>query len=409
MLAPRAAHATCNARTRFLSLPSHLRLLSHQQSSRSFSASPSRRIEPTDLFTATPTAILQSLHVVGIPWYAAIPLAAVLVRGVFGYYFAAVPARRRQQIRNNLHPLISARMRLEMLKDPTGAGTSLAKFIPNPVLRKSVYPNWLAWYVSHDCGRHFRAGMIAATSFVNIAALLATAESVRMLCGAREGLLKTILSPFTALARFLAPDYFPPVVSRVDVAAEAYANKMEQVRQARLQPLEENGVDKGIDLEALSGNVLPTPQPLSQLANTYLPQFDPSLQTEGLSWCVDLTAADPYAALPILTCAVMVGRILVNPQPIRPSSLPSGTLLRPLRFLTQRYSFGQKCTAALALILAYFLQNMPAAVVLYIFSSIVTGLVQKKWVDFAMPMRSAIQPCKRRTRVRTRKDFGVRQ
>jgi inner membrane protein COX18 len=412
MFASRAAHATCNARARFLSLPSHLRRLSHQQPNhnRSFSASPSNKVQLTDVFAAPPLYILQGLHVVGLPWYAAIPVASILIRGIVGYYLAAVPARRRQLIRNNLNPLIAAAVRNDMSHSPTGEGTPLEKWIPSPDLRKKVYPTWLLWKNSQVYGKRFGAPQLALSSFFNFLSLISTSEAVRMLCGAREGLLSTLLSPFTWLGREFAPDYFPPGVSAVDVVANAYADKVEQLRQARLQGLPEDDADKGIDLDALSGNVLQNPQPLPpQLINTDMSHFDPSLQTEGLSWCVDLTAADPYSALPILTCAMMAGNVLLNPRPIPAStSLPNGPAWRPVRFFMQRYSFGQKFMLAIVCALGYSLREVPAAVILYFLSSIVTGFVQRRLVNLNMPLRSPIRPCLRRTRVKSKKQFNIR-
>lgn len=411
MLASRVAHATCNARTRFLSLPSHLRLLSHQQSQRSFSASPSTKITPTDILTWPSTTVLESLHYVGLPWYAAIPAAAILIRGVFGYYTAAVPARRRQQIRSDMNPVLAAQIRVDMQTNPMGKGSHLEKLELSPALFRKVYPGWLTWTRSHELGKKFGAGMVALSSWVNIVTLIATAESVRLLCGAREGILSTLLTPLTMLGRSLAPDHFPADNKGVEALAEAYANRVEQVRQARLQYMEDVGMDRGIDLEALSGNVLQGTQPLPpQLVNSAAPHFDPSLQIEGLSWCADLTAADPYAVLPILTSAAMIGNVLLNPKtPPSPTSLPDGKIWAPLRFVAQRYSFGQKFVMAIGVVIGYGLQNMPAAVVLYILSSVMTGFAQRKWLDFNMPLRPPMKPCVRRTRVRAKKQFSVRQ
>jgi len=410
MFAARAAHATCNARTRFLSLPSHLRNLCHQQSKRSFSASPSNKVQLTEVFAAPPLVVLQGLHTVGIPWYAAIPVAAVLIRGLVGYYLAAVPARRRQEIRSNLTPLIAARVRLELSMNPTGEGTTFAKLIPTKELRKNIYPNVLAWKMSHDYGKKFGAPMLAPSTFFNMFSLISTSEAVRMLCGAREGLLSTLLSPFTWLGRLFAPDYFPAgpaSVKSVNDLAIAYADKLEQLRQARLKVSQENGVD----LDALSGNVLQNPTTLPvQFTNADVAHFDPSLQTEGLSWCVDLTAADPYAVLPILTCVMMASNILLKPRSMPgPTSLPDNPILRPLRFFMQRYSRGQKFLMVVVGAVGYSLSLVPAAVNLYFLSSVVTGFVQRKWLDFNKPLRSPIKPCLRKTRVRSKKQFSVRQ
>ena len=210
-----------------------------------------------------------------------------------------------------------------------------------------------------------------------------------------------ILSPFTMLGRFVAPEYFPAGVNALDASVDAFVDKIERLRQERLESLQGNGANSSIDLEALAGNVHSDPQPLpSELVNTNAPYFDPSLQTEGFLWCTDLTAVDPMMVLPTLTAMAMIGNILAHPKPI------AGPL--SLRNLLRRYSSSQKFFMGIACLFAYGLQSVPAAVILYFIASFTTGIVQKKWLDFTMPVRSAIKPCARRMRVRSKKQFPIR-
>lgn len=423
MLASRASAG--NARTAFLQLPSQLRQISHQQSSRSFSASASTKFELTDVVAAPPLAVLNGLHAIGIPWYAAIPTAAILIRGVFGYYFASAPARRRQQIRNNLMPLISADVGLSILKERRSGKAPEVQLLrmKNRIVR------------THELGKAFGGPLIAWTSFVNFGTLIATAEAVRMKCGARDGLLSTILTPFNWLGRQICPDIFPPPVDPAETRAQELAERMERVREMRLQQAQEQKL--GADGEALYGqssmsenmfqDTQPSATPLSDgqslvsdplfdstqaaappLVNVDASWFDPSLKAEGFSWCADLTAADPYQVLPYVTGAVMLGNILLNPLTTPRPSLKAQSMPAPLKFLMTRYSNMQLFGAAVACLFSQIMQNMPAAIVLYIFSSIITGFVQRRWLDLVMPLRKPIMPCARGTRVRSKKEWSAK-
>jgi inner membrane protein COX18 len=402
MLASRSA--TGNARAAFLQLPAHLRLLSHQQSSRSFSATAPTKISPVEIVAAPPLVILNAIHTVGVPWYAAIPTAAILVRGVFGYYFAVAPARRRAQIRSNLNPLIAAELQLD-------ASFRTLKGEPVPPGLKGL----TAQLKTNSIGKRFGAGLIAPTSFVNFFALIATAEAVRMKCGARQGLLTTLLAPFEWLARTFAPEYSRSLNEAAGFRNRELAERLECLRETRLQQAQEQGLSPDAADAAASGQSLIsdnlfqyTPQALPPIG-TSSPYMDVTLQTEGFSWCTDLTAIDPYGILPNLTCAIMLGRILINPLSRPRPILAAQNLPAPLKFLITRYSGMQYLSAALSGLLGYFLQSMPAAISLYIFSTVVTSFLQTRYLNLAMPMRKQILPCSRAPRVMSKKQWSARQ
>ena len=402
MLASRAT--TSNARAAFLQLPSHLRQSSHQHASRSFSASASRKLELSDIVVAPPLAVLKGLHAIGIPWYAAIPTAAILIRGIFGYYTAAVPSRRRAQIRNNLAPLIAADMRYSMMREMTGPNrpgkVPLAVRMQRQLLR------------THQIGKRFGSPLITWQSFVNIATLITTSEAIRLLSGARTGLLSTVLSPFNWVYKAATSEPANPAVDPAETYAQQLAERMERVRAQRVQRAQDQAL--GADGQALSGQSSTSDNLFDATELSAPPQFnadqsyfDPTLQTEGLSWCADLTAVDPYGVLPVLTSALMLGSIFI--QPLRtPRRVSAGAEKRPawIRFLVTRYSYGQTFSMALSCCFGYLLQYMPAAVVLYIFSSAITGYAQRRWLDLSMPLPRPLQACVRATRVRSKKAWS---
>jgi inner membrane protein COX18 len=403
MLASRATAGNGNARAAFLQLPSQLRQLSHQQSSRSFSASASRKVTLVDIAAAPPLTILNGLHGIGIPWYAAIPTAAILIRGIFGYYFSSKPSRKREQIRNNLAPLMSADILLSLRNDHPD---KRFRDIPPLFHIKKRFSR------AHEVGKIFGAPLISWSTPVNFGGLLATAEAVRMKCGAREGLLSTVLSPFEWLVSIVKGNPSSPSFDR-EARAQELAERMEQARQMRLQQAQEQtlGADGQVlsEQSTMSENLFhPSDLPAPPRINVDSLYFDPTLQTEGFFWCTDLVAIDPYHILPFATTAVMLSNILLNPSPV-PRPFPGAQKLpEPVRFFLTRYGPWQKFSMGLACAFGYIMQEMPAAIVLYVFSSVVTGFVQRRWLELRMPLRKPIMPCRRGTRVRSKKEWSAR-
>lgn len=396
--------ATRNARAAFLQLPAHLRILSHHHSCRSFSATASRNVSVAEVVAAPPLAILNSLHAIGIPWYAVIPTTAILVRGVFGYYFSSAPKRKRDQINGHLLPLVSAATSLRAAQQHATSGQ----------LPTKGQMGFIQGFKMHMTGRQFGAGLISASSFVNLGLLLATAEAVRMKCGHRQGLLSTLLSPIEWVVSKFAPDHVTPAGQLFENRAQEMAVRLERLREARLQQAQEQGVspeNADVSLQSLmSDNLFQSAQaPAPPLINVNSHYFDPTLQTEGFSWCTDLTVADPSAILPGLAFAIMLSNVLLNPLVIPRPIAWAQRMPWPISFLVTRYSNGQMLFAALSGFFGYVLLNVPAAIALYIFSSVTAGVVQKRWLDLTMPVRKPIMRCTRGTRLRSKKAWSTRQ
>jgi inner membrane protein COX18 len=254
--------------------------------------------------------------------------------------------------------------------------------------------------------------LVSWSTPVNFGALLATAEAVRMKCGAREGLLSTILSPFEWLVGKLDPNGSTPAMNR-EAHAQELAERMERVREMRLQQAQEQTL--GADGQALSEQSTmsenlfhPSELPAPPSINVDSLYFDPTLTKEGFSWCTDLIACDPYHVLPLATAAVMLSNILLNPLAV-PRPHPSAHKMpAPIRFFLTRYAPSQNFSMALACAFGYILQGLPAAIVLYVFSSAAAGFVQRRWLNLAMPLRKPIMPCVRSTRVRSKKEWSAK-
>lgn len=412
MLASRAASGNAR-RTAWLQLPSHLQSLAHQQSSsRFFSASASRKIDAVEIVATPPLAVLNGLHAIGIPWWAAIPASALLIRGVAGYYLSTVPARRRQQIRNNLQAFI---MPWNYIRSTRFQDSKYASGTHEEARQRMNFLSGLnRIWETHVIGRQFGAPLLSWSSPLNFAALIATTEAVRMKCGASSGLMSILMTPFNWIGRKIMPEHFPPVVDPVEQMAMEMADKLERMRELRLQQAQEQGLvgeaSSNVTMEDLSHQP-PPPPTVSPEPSSW---FDPTLQTEGLAWFTDLTVADPLGYLPTATGLIMMASILLNPlkKPVkvRPSMRPFfNRLPAVIAFPMTRYSILQLFGMTISCLFGIVLHHMPAGVVLYFLTSVSTNLVQKRWLDWKMPLRPGILPCGRSTRVRSKKRWSARQ
>ncbi|CAK4027291.1 Hypothetical predicted protein [Lecanosticta acicola] len=459
-------------RYRILQLPPTLRTSAYQSSIRASAyqpLSPARRNISTTVsqvpdkllqaVTAPPTALLDAIHVLGLPWWAALPVTAVLVRGVLGYYLASLPNHKTTIIRSHLAPLsyLRARNRLvywvnKATERQIGPLTRsdrrrLALYILSPI-------NGFAqlWSVAKSCG----VPLVTWRSFFNFGMMITFLEAVRIKCGTREGLLSIIVSPLQSLwdSRTGKP---PAVDPRASMSPEEImAERLWEAREAqRAQQVQQAG-------SADSAGGLGDPQaatdvPLSALdTNSYADLVDPSLKVEGLAWCRDLTLADSSYLLPLSMGAVIVASALLQPrEPPKhgksgrgyagretraqegrlESSAPSvkrsvdSASVKPanevraameaadkLYAQTPRKGFGanrffenlttgQRVRLSVGFLFMFFASHLPAAVLLYLIPTIATGVVQSRWLNLRYPVPKAIQPCTRPLRERVRKEI----
>ena len=254
----------------------------------------------------------------------------------------------------------------------------------------------------------------------NFGVLIAFSEAIRLKCGTRQGLLGLILSPIEWTGRKVAPGAF----EKVPDPAEQLAARIEKIQEAQ-----------GGELVDLSEHSL-KPTPLSG-PDTTSPYFDPTLQTEGLAWCPDLTLPDPAGALPFVVFAAITTTVLF--QPIKQNTLTStlrapgmgsdgdpqfqfpvprdaspesaATLSTPQpkllpTFLRRRLTGTQLLGLIFAYVFGLVAHNLPAAILLYFIPSILVGWVQARWLDVKFPVRPAVQPCKRPLRMKKWKEWS---
>ncbi|KAK3114990.1 hypothetical protein LTR53_006119 [Teratosphaeriaceae sp. CCFEE 6253] len=297
--------SSCAARTSLRRWPLLPRTpLHHSPPRRAFSASPSRRLSLVNVAVATPNLLLDSLHSLGLPWYAALPAAAVIARGVVVYYVAARPIQRAGQVRSSLMPLASVEVIFREHEFDERAHRRNLREARGPTFSRLYHFLARLWFTRQELNKLGRkAGAPAGWSrmLFNFSTLIAFTAAIRLKCGARDGLLPWLLSPFQSVldrSSTLQSDQSPPPPLPAE-PPKPVLPRDEPMAQRVDQP--HMGVDAyGEPVSDLSQ--LGTP-PSTTLAPTEY--FDPSMHTEGLGWYLDLTAPDPTFTLPIVLWAAI--------------------------------------------------------------------------------------------------------
>jgi len=419
--------STHSARASLLHLPSHLRIIAYQHSNhRSFSASAARNTSLVDVAVAGPTAVIDAIHDLGLPWYAALPTAAVLVRGVLVYYLHTRPVRRAAQIRSNLVPLISADF-TTWPKAPSTRLRNAPQDIQRAVEKLQITISRNTHFITQmqQKGKLFGAPVWHARGVINFAALIAFTEAIREKCSSGEGLLPVLLRPLQWVARQVFPGSFPQPPPKPTLSLEEkVAQRIEQLQEQGHLPIGPNG-EPIVDPRAILTSMQADKPELG-------PHFDPSLQSEGLSWCPDLTLADSTGILPIALAVTLaantvlrpiVGRSSINSAsktPLTASDLPpdldpdSPDVRRFLQLNRPRDTFqwnlrtlttSQRIGLGLSVAFGFVAMQMPAAILLYFVPSVAIGWLQGRWLDWKMPIHPPIQRCSRPLRYRVRKEW----
>lgn len=447
------------ARAQIIPLPSTVRsaLSARSLPRRNFSSTAHRPSALLDIAVAGPTAILDAIHGLGIPWYAAIPCAAVLMRCTVGYYLSALPARKRAIVRTNLAPLVANNVRYQMGRknfllqkrlDADGGNRPVTS--KNSLrMRRMVNAMVCQMTESYRFGKRYGAPIFTASSFLNFGMLIMFAEAIRVKCGHREGLLSMITSRFEGAFQSLlmkpASTNTPPALSYEEVIAE----RMEAAQAA---------ADAQAELYASgAGDVLVDPklldpayhfEALGHTAKTYADNLDPTMLIEGLSWAQNLALPDPQYILPfLLSCAMLpdMSRVFkaylkalpprhgtfgkrlpstksstVSASTLTPQSKEMDRALRLLEKLRQEtsannsrargailstWTIDQKFRLWMAGLFFFVGCGLPSGMLLYMIPSVVVGRLHTRWLDMKHPIPMIIQPCKRPMRVKVKKSY----
>jgi inner membrane protein COX18 len=308
-----------------------------------------------------PHEMMNLIHT-SVPWYAAIPLAAFITRGLLvttaGSWARAIMARYI-----GLHPLRQAlafQKRDEILKRGGFRTTKEANLTVKNEVNNVVAKLDKRWNVS-------LGGQIGWT-LAQIPIFFAMAEAIRQKCGARDGLLGLGFSAFKSKGAETA-------AGDVVDDAETTVGSMGDYAQASVG-------DIGVDAQTLVRDVgLDAQTSLGDMAGTTSAWFEPSLASEGMLWFPDLLLPDPIGVLPWVVSALMFTNIYMTKNSVDDVTSFSNYIRRGLLFVS--VLIGPLC------------QYMPAALMLYWSSSTTSVILWNAWLDWKYPAPRNFTACRR--------------
>ena len=131
----------------------------------------------------------------------------------------------------------------------------------------------------------------------------------------------------------------------------------------------------------------------SEMAHTYInPCLESGLATEGALWFPDLLAPDPMLILPFALSASLFGNLLLYDAKAKANGIPIGKW--QLRF--------QRTLKLMALGIGPATLAMPSGMLIYWISSSLCALGQHALLEWYIPGRPIITPCKSRNLVGSR-------
>lgn len=229
---------------------------------RRFHASSPRRIDipqfsALDAITYIPRHAMEGLHDLGLSWAVVIPIAALTVRAGI-HFFLTVPALQASQRGRDLAPIIRANRHVIM---------SYYGFLQGPQVikteEKKLRVRWRA-----EIWRRF-------LPLVQLPVFLTLIEALRSLMGLKQGLLGWIFG-----------------------SKEVGTKEALSTTQSEALALNSTAFDDVAQPPALDAVVAQVPEVSDVVAVS-------SWTVEGLPWCPDFTAVDPYFILPVAAPALL--------------------------------------------------------------------------------------------------------
>jgi inner membrane protein COX18 len=299
-----------------------------------------------DYLALVPVTIFHTVHDTGLPWFAAIPISAVVIRSLITYPLFQRPLRNTMVDRAQIQPLVDAHLAREVRDPMFQSHSPMMKKLNIISKARSKRIQLQAAMFNRSLGGH-RIMMFLVT--------IMASDAFRRLSGAREGLLKLLLGPLEWTVGWLKP-----VIDRLSNLGALDSSPVELSEESKL-------------VESA--------------------WFDPTLTTEGFSWCSDLTAADPTLVLPVLFSTTFFASIYFSPR-------ISGGAADGEATIWQRIGM---TVAMLSIIPAL---QMPAGLLLYFITNFATNNLQARWLAFTRPIIAAPTACKRPITMQRSREFA---
>ena len=305
-----------------------------------------------------------------IPWYAAIPVSAFLLRGALVTSFGS-GARSLMARYIGLHPLRQALARQKhvevmrrRLTNKEGGARTLQEVKKRAMgeVKTVVAELDSRWKVTLK-------GQVGWT-LLQFPVFIAMAELVRKMCGARDGLLELVASALDTV-KVTVKGWFGGAADPTD-PLDASPTTMTDVM----------GTTEALSApDALSvASTLQDTTPLSNVEGLATsPFFEPSLATEGMLWFPNLILPDPF--LPFFVSGLMFSNIYFTKNTLKTEKTWPNAIRRSLLLLS--LSIGPLC------------QGLPAGLMLYWASSTTSVIIWNKWLDWKYPAPNDFTNCKR--------------
>lgn len=320
---------------------------------RAFHASAPQQDPVLDALLYLPHEMMTLIHT-QVPWYATIPISAFLIRGVLvtglGTWARALMARYI-----GLHPLRTAlarQKRDEILRGESFRTPKEAIVRVKRVVKQEVQKLDSRWKVTLK-------GQLGWT-LLQIPIFFTMAETIRQMCGARQGLLGLSTSLFRGKNK-----------TDVAEATDAVEATDAGVATDAIWATDTIGASGAVESTSMDG--------LAAVVSN--PFFEPSLASEGMLWFQDLVVPDPTGALPFIVSGLMFSNIYFTKNTATSGANWPNVLRRTM--------------LGVSLLIGPFCQSLPAGLMLYWASSTSSVILWNAWLDWRYPAPRGFMACTR--------------
>ncbi|KAI9680517.1 MAG: hypothetical protein M1817_003957 [Caeruleum heppii] len=297
-------------------------------------------IEP--LLTTTQTLITGLHTITGLSWAVSLPLTAFLIRLTIilpSTYYSHL-AQQRQLALQPLSAAWSSHLQQTLPRETPGFADMSSR-------RKTLSIRLATWRKRREIWKRWQCGLWKSLiPAMHLPLYLVVLETLRRMCGAREGLLSLIAQPFRSASQYISTRFFPEATP--------------------LDPYE--------DSETFSTSTDVTTTPIDPLRSSYI---DPTLSTEGALWFPNLLLPDPQLLLPFILSGLLLSSI----------HSANRTRTRHGRELTRLQTRLGRSAMLLALAIGPMTLQLPSALLVYWISSQALGVAQTWLLDRVVPLR----------------------
>lgn len=336
--------------------------VSNIRPARAFHASKPRQDPVLDAVLYLPHEMMTLIHT-QVPWYAAIPVSAFLLRGAlvtsFGAWARSLMARYigLQPLRQALARTKRDEVLKEMHKQGGARSPKEAKTRTMAEVKKVVTQLDSRWKVTLK-------GQIGWT-LIQIPIFFTMAEVIRKMCGARDGLLALTASSVKGIKGWFT--------GSTEATTDASAATGTLEASDALSAPDALSITSALNDTTAEANV----DGLAALASS--PFFEPSLATEGMLWFPNLILPDPF--LPFIVSGLMFSNIYFTKNaPTNDKNWPNAI---------------RRVLLGVSLLIGPLCQNLPAGLMLYWAGSTTSVMVWNKWLDWKYPAPTDFTACKR--------------